>query len=1188
MLLGALSHQDLPFEQLIEALEPPRDTSRTPLFQVSFAFQSSPTGQRDFSDLTLEDWPLETTVAKFDLTLALSQRDGELGGVLEYNTDLFDETTMRALLGHYHQLLQGFAGKRDAIVGRLPMLLETERQTVLQTFNDTAHAFPEQSCVHELFFARAAERPDAVAMIGEGQHIRYGELAARADRLAGYLRMHGAGPEVFVGLMIGRSLDLIVGLLAILRSGAAYVPLDPEYPADRLEAMAEQCPLVLSREVDRQELRETRTILIDREAAAIAACRHSVPVPAGPVTRSAYAIYTSGSTGKPKGVPVGHRPLTNQIAWFVSTFGLVAEDRLLLKTSLSFDASVWEWAAPLASGGSLVIAPPGVQREPETLLALLEDHEITLLQVVPTLLTALLDADRGQFAGLRHLFCGGEALDERTRDRVNALGVPLTNLYGPTETTVQATWWTSWPGEETPVAIGRPVWNMQGLVLDAFGEPVPIGVQGELHLGGMGVSRGYLDNPRLTAERFLPAPAGERIYQTGDLVRWTADGNLIFCGRRGQQVKLRGFRIELGEIEAALTRTGEVARAAVLLREDLPGGQGLVGYVQPGEGASGNLVERLRGALGESLPAYMIPAVFVLLERFPQTPNGKLDRKALPAPVLGEDTAARSPRGPLEEIIAGIWSEVLGRPVQGPEDNFFELGGHSLSATQIVSRLRETFETDLTLSHFFAAPTIAAQAGLVRDLRGHEGGHQLAPPGPAPADAEIPLSFTQSVMWMAIRMEESRATQFNMPYVTRLEGALDPVAIGRALTDIVARHAVLRTRFQNVDGRLVQTISAEAAFSPVLVDLRRLEDREDIARRLITRDAGLPIDPDGEPLFRVTLMRLDDEVWVLSCTMLHLISDGWSLSLWAHELATLYTAHLEGASAPLDPLPIQYGDYAWWQHHVLTGPELDRQLAYWQQQLRGIPELLSLPLDHPRPEIATNRGAQHLFEIGADLTDGLKALARTHATTPFVVLEAAFAILLQRYSGQDDVVIGTNIANRHHQQLEPLIGLFTTVQAMRCNLSGDPELPDLLRRLGREAIEAHENQDVPFERLLDALEVTPNLSYAPVFQVMLVLQNTPEESLHLPGLQVDAVSVDFPFTKYDLSLFIVETPHCMRAGLEYKTDLFVPETIAEMADRLHHLLEDMVRDPRQPISAFTMVAEETFQLAGFMESFDDD
>jgi amino acid adenylation domain-containing protein len=1177
--LGAYAHQDVPFEKLVAELQPERSMSHSPLFQVLFTLQNTGNGGGALAGLNVSAVGAERATAKFDLSLTLTATAQGLRGELTYSTDLFERATVDRMLGHLERVLEQVAADADVRLSRLELLGEAERALVLETWNDTAAEYPADVCIHELFQAQAERTPDAVAVVFEDDSLTYRELNERANRLAHHLAHLGAGPEARVGICLDRSAEMVVAMLAVLKSGAAYLPLDPSYPADRLAYMLQDsgAPLLVTQGSLRGLLPAdgVRIVSVDEDAAAIAS--HSADTPSAPVdaANAAYVIYTSGSTGNPKGVQVTHRNAVSFFAGMDERVGGSAAGTWLAVTRISFDIHVLELLWTLARGFRVVVQPePDRARDGDSIAEQIRRHSVTHLQCTPSLAAMMIaESGVGALSGLERILLGGEALPSDLAAQITAvLPNGLVNMYGPTETTV----WSATHAVEAaagPVPIGRPIANTRVYVLDAALRPQPAGVPGELFIGGPGVTRGYLGRPGLTAERFVPdafsAQPGARLYRTGDRARWTAEGVIEYLGRLDFQVKVRGFRIEPGEIEAVLRRHESVADCVVMARMDA-GEPRLVAYVVGDAQA-----EALRAHVRRSLPEYMVPSAFVSLDALPLTPNGKLDRKALPAPELAADADRYvAPRTPVEEVLAGIWAEVLRLKRVGVEESFFELGGHSLLATRVVSRVREVFGVNLPLRALFEGPTVAELAGRVEEIR-RAGLPVLPPVVPTGRTGPLPLSFAQERLWFLDRLEPGSAT-YNIPVARRLGGALDPAALERALGEIVRRHEALRTVFAQVDGSPVQVITPAGGFALPVEDLSNLgeAEREAAVTLRAAEEAARPFDLSAGPLFRAALLRLGAEDHVLLLTMHHVVSDGWSMGVLFRELSVLYEAYREGRESPLPELPVQYADDAVWQREQLAGEVLDRQLAYWKERLTGAPELLELPTDHPRPQRQDYAGASVSMVLDEALTAGLKALGRRNGTTLFMTLLAGWSVVLSRLSGQEEVVIGTDTANRGRREIEGLIGFFVNTLALRVDLAERPTVAELMEQVKRRALEAQDHQDTPFEQVVELLQPARNLAHNPLFQVHFSWQNAPGSDLELAGLALEPVQgVRGTTAKFDLSLTLREADGRIVGSLTYATALYEEATVERHAGYLRRVLEEMVADDARAVDRLELLHE---------------
>ena len=1198
--LGAYTHGDLPFEKLVEALQTERNLDHTPLFRVMFALQNTPIEELSLRGLRLSPVTEPGATAMFDLTLSMQEvggqevggqeAGGEIRGSFVYDTDLFDAATVERMAGHFTTLLEGAVARPEGRISELPLLGEAERRLLVEDFNDTRRDYPRDVTVHQLFEAQAARTPAATAVVFGEESLTYAELNERANRLAWRLRELGVGPESLVGVLLGRTDALIVGLLGVLKAGGAYVPLDPEYPRERIRFTLGDAGVkaLLTEESLLGALPEggaaddgavvcaivCAIVCMDRDAGAIA--RASAENPSVKVAPSnlAYMIYTSGSTGRPKGVAIEHRSAAALLHWSRETFSPEELACVLASTSVCFDLSVFEMFAPLAWGGRLVVAQNALA------LPALGGEGVTLVNTVPSAMAELARAGGVPNSALTVNLAGEplkRALVEQVYERTSARRV--WNLYGPSEDTTYSTFALVERGAPGEPTIGRPVANTRAYVLDRHMRPVPTSVVGELYLGGEGLARGYHGRPSLTAERFVPDPyssePGARLYKTGDLAKHLPCGALEFVGRVDEQVKVRGYRVELGEIEAA-------ARGLAWIRECVAAAWGegaqrrLALYVErePGGADWEVAVKELRAYLRGRLPSWMAPEVIVEVGLMPLTPTGKIDRRGLPDPEPTRSQSAGAfvaPRTPVEELLAQVWSETLGLDGVGRDDNFFELGGHSLLATQAVSRVRETLGVELPLRTIFETQTLGELAAQVAAE-----GQGVETPLLAPIEREgdLPLSFAQQRLWFLDQMEPGLSA-YNLPGAVRLTGTLDIDSLERSLAEVIGRHEVLRTRFAQVDGLPVQVVNAEQEFTLALEDLRGLSEPErdaELSRR-VSEEAERPFDLSAGPLVRARLFRIADEGYVLLITMHHIVSDGWSIGLLIREAAANYQAFVEGGEAPASALPIQYGDYAVWQRGWLRGEALERQMEYWRRRLGGELPALDLPADRPRPAVQSYRGARRAFELPAELSAALKGLSRREGATLFMTALAAFKVLLHRYTGAYDIVVGADIANRNRRETEGLIGFFANQLALRTDVSGNPTFRELLGRVREVALGAYAHQDLPFEKLVEELQPARDLSRAPLFQIKFVWQRDELEGVRMPGLSLTPFDVEGASAKFDLTLFVVESKRGLGGMLEYNTDIFDGERIGRMLEHFRTALAGVAANPECPVGYLPLLGE---------------
>ncbi|XXX72653.1 amino acid adenylation domain-containing protein [Sorangium sp. So ce134] len=1191
--LGAYAHQDLPFERVVEALNAPRDLSRSPVFQVMFALQNAPAPALELAGLALGLLDLDPGTSKFDLMLDVAPTKEGYVARWEFNSDLFDPPSIERLASHFINVLEGALSRPDRSVYEVPLLSAEERRSIVKGWNAT-RADLRPAPVHALFEETARRSPDVLAVLFDGRSMTYAELHRRSNRFARHLQKLGVEPHSLVGMCLERSLDVPVAVLGILKAGAACVPMDASYPSERLRFMAEdaRAPVVVTQTHLRHlvEGSGSRVVCMDDCAAAWAEPDADLAVDVG-LSGVCYVIYTSGSTGRPKGAALPHLMLTNLIQWQLTESTMGVGERTLQFSPLSFDVCYDELFSTWASGGTLVLVSEETRRDPARLLEVILRDRVARLFIPFVALQGIAEAAREKAArtALREIVCGGEQLQitPEVVDLHRQLpGSLLHNQYGPTEShfvtayrlTGDPSLWPRLP------PIGKPMFNTQMYVLDARLEPVPVGVRGDLYIAGVNLARCYWRRGDLTAERFVPNPfsdtPGARMYRTGDVARYLPDGNIEYLGRSDYQVKVRGFRIELAEIEQALMAIESVAAASAVVREDRPGLKRLIGYVVPRPGAALD-ARALRAALSQRLPEYMVPSAFVVLESLPLTPSGKVDRRSLPEPdgALGNEHVA--PRTAGEERLAGIWREVLRAERVGVTDNFFELGGHSLLATQVVSRIRRELGVEVPLRALFEAPTVELLAARL----GSEGARASGPAIVAAARGAgpRPTSFAQERLWFLDQLEPE-SVAYTIPMALRIEGRLDVEALARSVQEVTRRHESLRTTFaQGAEGNVLSVVHAEPLGALVCEDLRGQADGQARVRAEAEREARTPFDLKRGPLLRARLLSLSEQEHVLLLTLHHIVSDGWSLGVLVREVTALYDAFAHGRESPLAPLAIQYADYAAWQRAWLSGAELEAQTAYWKDHLAGAPAALELPTDRPRPAVQTYAGATVRRALGRELSERVDALSHRLGATPFMTLLAGFSVLLSRYCNQRDIVVGTPIANRTRAETEPLIGLFVNTLALRTDLSGEPTFVDLLGRVKQATLGAYAHQDLPFERVVEALNAPRDLSRSPVFQVMFALQNAPAPALELADLLVSRLDIEDQIAKFDLSLHVAPTAQGYVATWELNTTLFERETVERMAAHFEVLLRGAVLAAERPVATLPLLDadEERRLLAGW-------
>ena len=1187
--LEAQAHQDLPFEQLVEALQPERSLSHNPLFQVMFNHQTDvgqAQVQHQLPGLRVEGLDWDSKTAHFDLDLDIQESTEGIWATLGYAQDLFEASTVQRMARHWQNLLQGMVANPRQQLSQLSLLDATEQQQILQLWNRTESGFSAERLVHELVGDRARETPDAVAVKFDAQTLTYGELDRQANRLAHALIARGVGPEVRVAIAMPRSAEIMVAFLAVMKAGGVYVPLDIEYPRDRLLYMMQDSRskmlLTHSAVQHRLPIPDGLDVLAVDQVQAWSDYSDTAPTVALDGDNLAYVIYTSGSTGLPKGVAVSHGPLVAHIIATGERYETSPADCELHFMSFAFDGSHEGWMHPLINGASVLIRDDSLWL-PEYTYEQMHRHNVTMAVFPPVYLQQLAEhAERDGNPPAVRVYCfGGDAVAQASYDLAWRALKPkyLFNGYGPTETVVTPLLWKARKGDlcgAVYAPIGTLLGNRSGYVLDAQLNLQPIGVAGELYLGGEGVARGYLERPALTAERFVPDPFGKpgsRVYRSGDLTRGRPDGVVDYLGRVDHQVKIRGFRIELGEIEARLREQASVGETVVVAQEG-PTGKQLVAYVVPLDRtllddavAQSTGRETLRRALKTRLPDYMVPTHLMFLERMPLTPNGKLDRKGLPLPDVSQmQQVYVAPESELEQQVAAIWAQILGVERVGLADHFFESGGHSLLAMQVISRLRQLLGREVPLRTMFEQPRLQ---GFVETLcNSHESQASVLQILPVSRQQPLALSYAQERQWFLWQLDPHSAA-YHVPSTLRLRGWLDHAALQRSFDSLVARHESLRTQVHQDEGQAFQIIRENGT----VAILHEQVNEADMQRRVETEIAQ-PFDLQQGPLLRVTLLRLAEDDHVLVLVQHHIVSDGWSMQVMVDELVQLYAAYSQGQDLQLPALPIQYADYAQWQRDWMTGGERDRQMGYWQALLGGEPSVLELPLDRPRPSVQSFRGASLEIKLAPALVEGLKALAQREDVTLFIVLLASFQALLHRYSGQQDIRVGVPIANRNRVETERLVGFFVNTQVLKGDFDAQLTVTQLLQQAKHRALDAQSHQDLPFEQLVEALQPERSLSRNPLFQVLFNHQSQARlasTSQQLPDLRIESLEWGTQTAQFDLSLDTQETVDGLWATLTYATDLFDAATPNRMARHWQNLLQAMLDDPHQRVAQLPLL-----------------
>ncbi|HYM00220.1 MAG TPA: amino acid adenylation domain-containing protein, partial [Blastocatellia bacterium] len=1083
-------------------------------------------------------------------------------------------------------------------------MTDAERKQVVEDWNRTAIDFGAFHCLHRYFERWADMSPDRIAVAAGASSLSYRCLDSRTEGIAQRLRSLGMGPDAVAGLFAERSAEMVMGMLGILKAGAAYLPIDPSLPPARIQFMIEDAGATVV--VNQEHLKKTmpataaRTVTLSREGLpdsispdpAIYAASDAGP------DNLAYVIYTSGSTGKPKGIGVTHRSIRNHMLWLVQDCPITEDDRVLQKTAFGFDASIWEFFAPLMTGAQLVMASPDGHQDARYLTKLMAEQSTTVVQFVPSMLRIVLgESGFARCRSLKAVYCGGEALTTEIKTKFAASSAAtLRNLYGPTEATIDATSWECERSAELEnVPIGRPIPNTQAHILDRRFEPVPIGLTGELYLGGQCLARGYIRQPAMTAAAFLPNPfgseAGGRLYQTGDLARSLSDGNIQYLGRIGQQVKIRGFRVETGEIEAALAKHPDLREVAVVACERKQGEFALAAYLVPATDrpldASG-----LRQFLKRDLPDYMLPAVLIPLKELPRTPNGKIDRRALPAPSWERDLSLPfdAPETPTQRAVAETLASLLGIDRVDISDNFFEIGAHSLVAAQMAARLYEFFRVELTIRTILEHPTVAELANYIdQNSRVEEAtiGFSAVEPIPrarrtpaGPGTKLLPFSYAQQRLWLIEQINPGNH-YYNIPAMVRISGELNIEALTQSVNHIVARHEALRTAFPSLSAQPAQAIRESVRIEIPAIDLSEfsesLKDRE--ALKLAADEASRGFDLARAPLFRFKVITLSHTRSVLVMVMHHIISDGWSLGILVHELDALYESNIRGTPPNLPRLSVQYGDYSVWQREHLQGERLDKELRYWRLELKGAPAETDLPCDRIRPAKLSHQGATVTLVLDVGLSGELSRLAKSRNATQFMVLLTAFYVLLTKYTSQHDIVIGTPVANRDHTEIEPLIGFFVNTLPIRIKAVQRDSFAVVLERVKRTTLAAYSHQAAPFDKILEHVSPSRGMSAHPLFQVLFALQTAPAPSPRLSGLEAEVDYVDSGTAKFDLSLLMSAAEDRLEAVFEYSTDLFDRSTILRFSGHFERLLTEITHDDARPISDLQILTREELAVA---------
>ena len=1179
--LEAYANQDYPFNKLIDVVNPPRDTSRPPIFNVLFVLQNmnEQPNSYGYGDISFKDVTRDMEISKFDLSLYASETTENIGMHLEYNTDLFNAESIERYAENLLKLLECLADAPERPVLDHQVLSEKDRD-ILERFNATEVAYPLHKSVSQIFEEQAAQMPDRIAVTYEGQLLSYGELDKKTNQLARFLRNLGIGSESMVALMLDRSLEMEIALLGVLKAGGAYIPIGTAYPEARIEYILDdtKAPVVLTQQRFAYKFleRNIHVFCLDSMWDEIKDLDSTHLDAINGPENLAYILYTSGSTGTPKGVACLHKGLTNRIIWMQDAYGLNQEDVVLQKTPYTFDVSGWEFYWALMYGAHLHFLKPGGEKDPRHIMEAIRDNKITTLHFVPSMLGGFLqvvdDDNRQDLQSLRRVICSGEALlAEHRRLFFKYLDCELHNLYGPTEASIDVTYYECRATQTSAtIPIGRPVANTKIFILDKYMNLLPIGVPGEIYLSGVQLARGYVNKPEKTAEAFIQHPISPdgRLYKTGDLGKWLPDGNIEYLGRIDHQVKIRGNRIELGEVEAVLSRFEGVHDCVVVDKEEPVGGKFLVGYYVSNEEIP---VGGLREFLDSALPDYMVPSRFVYMEALPLNSSGKVDRNALPEvenirPEMVSEYVA--PRNELEEKLALIWQEVLGIDRAGVKDNFFDLGGHSLKATQVLARIKREIGPEIPLRLIFEDPTIEGLCHAIET----DAGTKLPEIEPLPKQKSYALSHAQKRLWFLDQMIPD-SPAYNMPIPFIIKGPFYPEAICRALQNVVDRHETLRTTFRGEDNGPVQIVNESFLVNVEIESAAELSDVD--LKRIVTEESLKPFNLVTGPLFRTRILEISPQKHLFIMVMHHIISDGWSLEIMVKELIASYLAYVENRQPQLPLFRIQYKDYALWQNNLLEDGSLQDQEEFWLSSLGGELPVLDLPADRPRPAIQTTNGAVYRIEIGSELAGKLRDLAKKQDVTTFMLLLGVLDLFMYRMSGIEDIIIGTPIAGRNHPDLEGLIGFFVNTLALRTDLSGNPSFTEVLRRVKQTCIGAYANQDYPFDKLIDKLNIARDTSRTPIFSIMFAMQDVAEikKLISRGDLSLESLPGEQETTKLDMTIFAVDSQDQLEFCFEYNTDLFNPQTVHMFAEYYINLLDAVSRDCEKMIADYDMLGE---------------
>ncbi|RTZ29485.1 amino acid adenylation domain-containing protein, partial [Paenibacillus polymyxa] len=1169
--LRAYDNQDYQFEELVEKLNLKRDMSRNPLFDTMFTMQNASKVEFAVPGISFRPFNngLEYRISKFDLSIDAIEREDGMAFSFEYCTRLFKKETIKRLAAHYLNVLEEITANPFKRLSEINMLSQEEKQQIIYGFNDTKVEYPKDKTIQELFEEQVEKTPDNIAVVFEDKYLTYGELNEKANQLAWILRDKGLKPDSVVAIMVDRSIEMIIGVIAVFKAGGAYLPIDTEYPEERIRYMIDDslAGIILTQEHHKEKIKFDLDIISFDDCVNYNGRTENLPV----INKScnlAYVIYTSGTTGKPKGIMIEHRSLVNISYAWKKEYRLADMDvKLLQIASFSFDVFVGDVSRTLLNGGQMVICSSEERYDPARLYSLIKTHKITIFESTPALIIPLMDYIHDNaliIDSLKLLILGSDTLSVEDYERLQSWygeKLRVVNSYGVTESTIDSSYYEKRLGsylESGSVPIGKPMQNIKYYVVDKHLRPQPTGVLGELCIGGEGLARGYLNRPELTAEKFVPNPfiPGERMYRTGDLARWLSDGNMEFLGRVDHQVKIRGFRIELGEIEAQLLKHVSIKEAVVIAREDQKGNKYLCAYVA---GENELTIAELRGHLLKDLPDYMIPSYFMQLKKLPLTPNGKIDRKALPELDGNIDAGIEyvAPLGEVEEKLAGLWQDILSIDKVGRNDNFFELGGHSLRAANLIARIHKEFNVNIPLKEIFKSPNMSEVAECIKIAK-ESVFHSI---GPAGEMEYYPISSTQKRLYILNQLD-AVGMAYNMPGIMLIEGKLDKLRFEQAFRELVDRHESFRTSFHMIDGKPVQKVHSNVDFSVMYMET----DEERAAK--IASEFIRTFDLDEAPLLRVGLIKVGEDRYIMMFDKHHIISDGVSDDILVREFMSLY----EGKELP--ELKIQYKDFSVWQNRLFADGTISKQEEYWLQVFKGEIPLLNMPLDYPRPAIQSFEGDVISFKAGKELAVKLNKLAVNNGATLYMVLLASYNVLLSKYTGQEDIIVGSPVAGRPHTDLQDVIGMFVNTLAMRNHPQGGKTFVDFLNEVRENSLRAYENQDYQFEELVDKLNLERDLGRNPLFDTMFVLQNIEASEVKMDGLRFMPYDSEVRISKFDLTLNAEETEDGIAFELEYATRLFKKESVIRLIAHYLNVLEEAAAFPEKRLLEIDMLSQD--------------